>query len=198
MMHAVAAGLDQSEGVMPRVDVKEVGAKRLLHVVGKPEAEQVDVERHHRVDVFDRQHGVAKTERAGSETGNRTARTERRVVDFRAVKYLQTIAGRIAKRNQAANAPVVAERLRLGGNTNPALFPPRGCRPPPAARPARSRTAASRRARPIRTRHIPEPAQPLRVSRFFSDLGLNLSIFCSFEHRKMWPKPTTPGRPPRS
>src|SRR5882724_6618057 len=125
MMHAVAAGLDQREAVMPRVDVKEVGAKRLLHVVGKPEAEQVDVERHHRVDVFDRQHGVAKTERAGAETGNRTAWTERRVVDFRTVKYLQTIAGRIAKRNQTANTPVVSKRLRLGGNVNPGLFQPR-------------------------------------------------------------------------
>ena len=44
MMHAIAAALDQSEAMMPRIDVKEVGAKRLLHVVGKPEAEQVDVE----------------------------------------------------------------------------------------------------------------------------------------------------------
>src|SRR5216683_6584047 len=68
-----------------------------------------------------------------------------------------------------------------------------GCAPPPAGRPVRFLTAASRRARPIRTRHIPEPAQPLRASRFFSDLGLNLSIFCSFEHQKMWPKPTTRG-----
>src|SRR5229473_8316306 len=98
MMHAVVAGLDQSEAVMPRVDVKEVGAKRSLHVVGKRKAEQVDIERHHRVDVFDRQHRVAEAERTGAEAGNRTAGTERCVVDLGAVKYLQTIAGRIAKR----------------------------------------------------------------------------------------------------
>src|SRR5450432_4773724 len=73
MMHAVLAGLDQSEAVMPRVDVKEVGAKRPLHVVGKRKAEQVDIERHHRVDVLDRQHRVAEAERTGTETGNRTA-----------------------------------------------------------------------------------------------------------------------------
>src|SRR6266404_7264407 len=103
---------------MLRVDVKEVGSKRFLHIVAEPEAEQVDIKRHHRVDVFDRQHGVAKAERTGAETGNRTAWAERRVVDFRAVKYLQTIAGRITKRNQAANTPVVGERLRLGGNVN--------------------------------------------------------------------------------
>jgi len=68
---------------------------------------------------------VAKAERAGAETGNRTARTERRVVDFRAVIYLQTIAGRITKRNQAANTPVVSERVRFGGNVNLGLFQPR-------------------------------------------------------------------------
>src|SRR5260370_6964991 len=79
MMHAVAAGLDQSEAVMPRVDVKEVGAKRLLHVVAEPKAEQVDVERHHRVDVLDRQHGVAQSKRAGAETGHPTAGADLRI-----------------------------------------------------------------------------------------------------------------------
>src|SRR5450755_3104686 len=88
MMHAVLAGLDQSEAVMPRVDVKEVGAKRPLHVVGKRKAEQVDIERHHRVDVLDRQHRVAEAERTGAEAGNRTAGTERGVVDLGAVKCL--------------------------------------------------------------------------------------------------------------
>src|ERR1700692_1463723 len=73
MMHAVAAGLDQSEAVMPRVDVKEVGTKRFLHVVAEPKAEQVDVERNNSADVLDRQHGVAQSERRGAEAGNRTA-----------------------------------------------------------------------------------------------------------------------------
>src|SRR5712692_11490840 len=114
MMHAVLAGLDQSKAVMPRVDMKEVGAKRLLHVVAEPEAEHVDVERHHRVDVFDRQHGVSKAERTGAEAGNRTAGAERRIVDLGAVKCLETIARRIVKRNQAANASAICEHLRLG------------------------------------------------------------------------------------
>ena len=107
MMHAVAAGLDQSEAVMPRVDVKEVGTKRFLHVVAEPKAEQVDVERHHRVDVLDRQHGVAQSERPGAEAGNRTAGAKRRIVNLGAVKRLQPIARRVVKRNQAANAPVI-------------------------------------------------------------------------------------------
>src|SRR3984893_11456449 len=100
MMHAVVAGLDRGEAVMPRVDVKEVGAKRSLHIVGKPEAKEVDIERHHRVDVLDRQHRVAEAERTGAETGNRTAGTERGVVDLGAGTCLEAIAGRIAKRNQ--------------------------------------------------------------------------------------------------
>src|SRR5882757_2015950 len=100
MMHAVAAGLDQSETVMPRIDVEEIGAKRLLHVVAELKAEYVDIERHHRIDVFHRQHRVSKAERAGAKTGNRTARTERRVVDLGAVKCLEAIARGIAKRDQ--------------------------------------------------------------------------------------------------
>ena len=92
---------------MPRVDVKEIGAKRLLHVVAEPEAEQVDIERHHRVDVFDRQHRVAEAERTGAEAGNRTAGTKRRLVDLGAVKCLQAIARRIVKRNQRAHPPVI-------------------------------------------------------------------------------------------
>src|SRR3954470_17891644 len=82
MMHPVAAGLDQSETVMPRIDVEEIRAKRLLHVVAEAKAEHVDIERHHRVDVFHRQHGVSKPERAGAKTENRTARKERRLIDL--------------------------------------------------------------------------------------------------------------------
>src|SRR5258708_37287911 len=110
MMHAVLAGLDQSEAVMPRVDVKEVGAKRLLDVVAEPEAEHVDIERHHRVEVFDRQHGVAEAERTGAETGNRTAGTKRRVVDLGAGKLLQSIARGIAERNQPSNPSPICQR----------------------------------------------------------------------------------------
>src|SRR6266851_6247211 len=124
MMHAVLAGLDQSKAVMPRVDMKEVGAKRLLHVVAEPEAEHVDIERHHRVDVFNRQHGVSKAERTGAETGNRTAGVERGIVDLGAVKCLETIARWIAKRNQAANASAIRERLRLGCYIDFGLFEP--------------------------------------------------------------------------
>src|SRR6267142_2134378 len=97
MMHAVAAGLDQSETVMPRIDVEEIGAKRLLHVVAELEAQHVDIERHDRVDVFHREYRVSKPERAGAKTGNRAARKERRLVDLGAVKCLKTIARGIAK-----------------------------------------------------------------------------------------------------
>ena len=125
MMHAVLAGLDQRQRVMPRVDVKEIGAKRFQDIVGKPEAEHVDIERHHRIDIFDRQHGMAEPERTGAETGNRTAGEERRVVDLGAIKCLQPIAGGIAKRDQAADAPGIRQRLRLGDDVDPVLLQPR-------------------------------------------------------------------------
>src|SRR5579863_5123262 len=78
MMHAIAAGLDQSEAVMAGVDMKEVGAKRLLHVVAEAEPQYIDVEWHHRVDMLDRKHGVAEAERAGAEAGNRDFRLPHR------------------------------------------------------------------------------------------------------------------------
>src|ERR1700691_1372586 len=99
MMHAVAAGLDQSEAVMPCVDVKEAGAKRFLHVVAEPEAEQIDVERHHRIDIFNRQHGMAEAERTGAESRYRTAGAKRRLVDLSTIKCLEAIAAGIPKRN---------------------------------------------------------------------------------------------------
>ena len=45
-------------------------------------------------------------------------------VDLSAVKCFETIACRIAKRNQAANAPGVCERLRFGCNVDLGLFEP--------------------------------------------------------------------------
>ena len=124
MMHAVPAGLDQREAVMPRVDMEEVGAKRLFDVVGKSEAEHVDIERHHGFDVLDRQHGVPEAERAGAKARDRTSRHERRVVDLGAMKRFQPVAGGIAKRDQAADAPCVGQRLRLGRDLHAGLFQP--------------------------------------------------------------------------
>jgi hypothetical protein len=123
-MHAVAAGLDQSEAGMPRGDVKEIGAKRFLHVVAEPKAEQIEIERRHRIDNFNRQHVTAQAEGAGAETGNRTAGAKRRIVDLGAVKRLETVAGGIPERNQAANAPRVGERLRLGDSFDLGFFQP--------------------------------------------------------------------------
>jgi hypothetical protein len=40
---------------------------------------------------------MADAERAGAESGNRTARAERRIVDLGAVKCFEPIAGRILK-----------------------------------------------------------------------------------------------------
>src|SRR5438874_3578156 len=124
MMHAVATGFDQGEAVMPRIDVKEVGAKRLLHVIAETEPEQVDIERHHRVDVFHRQHRVPEPERTGAETGDRTAGFERHIVGLRTVKRCEAIAAGIAERNQGANPSCVGQRLRFGCHLDLGLFKP--------------------------------------------------------------------------
>ena len=64
--------------------------------------------------------------------------TERRVVDLGAVKRLQPIAGGIAKRNQAANAPGIGQCLRLGRDLRLRPFPAG-----PRAHPARRASATS-------------------------------------------------------
>ena len=48
------------------------------------------------------------------------------VVDLGAVKRLEPIAGGIAKRNQAAHAPRVGQRLRLGRDLDAGRFQPGG------------------------------------------------------------------------
>src|ERR1700730_9328702 len=111
---------------MARVDVEEIGAERLFDVIRESEAEQIDIERHHRVDIFHRQHGMAETERPGAEARDRTARLEWRLVDLGAVKRLQPIAGRVPKRNQRANAPLIRKRLRLGRDRDAFALQPRG------------------------------------------------------------------------
>src|ERR1700719_4885568 len=98
---------------MARVDVEEIGAERLLDIVGETEAKQVDIERHHLINAFNRQHDMAKPKRSGAEAGNRAARRKWRVVDFGAIKSLTAVAGGIVERNQRANAPCIRERLRL-------------------------------------------------------------------------------------
>ena len=61
---------------------------------------------------------MSEPERAGAETGDRSARHERRVVDLGAVKRLQPVAGRIVERNQAADAPRIGQRLRFGRDSD--------------------------------------------------------------------------------
>ena len=67
---------------------------------------------------------MAEAERAGAEAGDRAAGAERRVGDLGAIKCLEPIAGGIPERNQAANAPVIGERLRLGDNLDLGSFQP--------------------------------------------------------------------------
>ncbi len=68
---------------------------------------------------------MPEPERAGAETRNRSARRKGRIVDLRAVKGFQPVAGRIVKRNQAADAPGIGQRLRFGGDRHAGFFQPR-------------------------------------------------------------------------
>ena len=104
--------------------MEKIGAERFFDVVGKPEAEPVDIECHHRVDVLDRQHGMSDAERAGAETRDRAPRTEWRVVDLGAVECLEPVAAGIAKRDQAGDAPCVRQRPWLGRDGDPGRFQP--------------------------------------------------------------------------
>src|SRR5258705_3663361 len=112
MMHAVPAGLDQRQAVMPRVDMKEIGAKRLFDVVGEPEAQHVDIERHYGVDVLDRQYGMPEPERTGAETRDRSPRHKGRVVDLGAVQGLQPAAGGMPRPNQTLGTASVGPPAR--------------------------------------------------------------------------------------
>ena len=71
---------------------------------------------------------MPEPERAGAESRNRSSGHEGRIVDLGAVKGLQPVAGRIMKRNQAADAPGVGQRLRFGGDGHAGFFQPRGQR----------------------------------------------------------------------
>src|ERR1700730_14435132 len=113
MMHAVAAGLDQRQTVMPRVDVQKEGLEWRKDVIGQLEAEHIGVERHHGIDLPDRQHRVAQSERAGAKARDRAPRLERADIDVRAVKRLEPIAGRIVERNESGNKARVGEVRRL-------------------------------------------------------------------------------------
>src|SRR2546423_12119106 len=105
MMHAALAGLDHRKAVVPRIDMEEVGPERFCDVVAEPEAQQIDIERHHRIDVLHRQHGMPEAERAGAETGDVAAGPKWRGVDLGAPKCFEPVALGIAAWNQPAHAP---------------------------------------------------------------------------------------------
>src|SRR6185369_4388204 len=68
---------------------------------------------------------MPEPERTGAESRDRSSRRKRRVVDLGAVKRLQPVAGWIVKRNQAADAPGIGQRLWLGGDRHAGFFQPR-------------------------------------------------------------------------
>jgi hypothetical protein len=109
---------------MARVDVKEIGAKRSLDVVGQAEAEHVHIKGHDRFYVCDSQHDMTEAERPGAKARDRTARAERRIVDFGAMERLQPVPGRITKRDQRANSSRIGQRPRLRRYSNLRAFQP--------------------------------------------------------------------------
>ena len=124
MMHAVAAGLDQGQTVMPRVDVEEKSVKRLLHVVAEPESPA----RRHRTASPRRcsppsaRRGRARAGRCESRRSNGPEGT-----GYRRSRRRKTPRGdcpRDRETKSAADAPVVGERARLGRDFDFRRFEP--------------------------------------------------------------------------
>src|ERR1700747_1753322 len=122
MMDPSGAGLYKGEAVVTRIDMKEIGFKRLQDVVAKLETQNVTVERDHVVNALNIEYRVSHSKRTGTETGDRSPRFERIARDLRAVKHFDAIASRIMKQNQIHHAPLVSERARPTRDLDTVVF----------------------------------------------------------------------------
>ncbi len=121
VMHAAHRCRDESDAVVARVDVHEIGLQRRDHEVADAKAEQVLVEGQGSVDVWDGQKGVSHTLRAGAETGNVAAGLEGGVGDVGAMEDFQAVAGRVSEGDQVRHTTLV---ISTGGVASSTSLPP--------------------------------------------------------------------------
>jgi hypothetical protein len=105
----VDPAFDESDAVMARIDVEEIGRKRPQPIIAELEAEHVLVKRHHIGDALEMHHHVPHAQRTGAKAGNVAAGLERIAGGFRAVKNLQPVAGGIVEHDQIRHVSLVGE-----------------------------------------------------------------------------------------
>ena len=115
-------GLDESEAVVARVEMKEIGFERPHEIIAEPEAQHVGIERQHRVDPLRGEHGVPHAERTGAKAGNRASGPEWVGGNFGAVKGLETVADRIGKHDQIGDAALIRQRARAARHSHAVGF----------------------------------------------------------------------------
>src|ERR1700722_1912747 len=97
-MDSVLAALDERERVMAWIDVHKVGRERIGVVIRGAEAEHILIERQqllHRSFAINVERRVTDAERAGAESGDRSAGLEWLARYFGAMKELNTVTVRI-------------------------------------------------------------------------------------------------------
>src|SRR6516162_890918 len=116
VMDHVDAALDESDAVMARIDVEEIGRERAQPVVADLEFEDVLIERHHLGDALEMHHPVAHAERAGAEAGNVAAGLERIGGGLSAVEDFEPVAGGIVEHDQVFDVALAGKRARAARN----------------------------------------------------------------------------------
>ena len=101
MMDAVRAGVDESEAVVARIEMKEIGLEGPQNIVAQPEAEDVGIERHDVIEPGRREYRVSHAERTGAEAGDGASRLERLGRELGAVERFEPVADRVGEKRSA-------------------------------------------------------------------------------------------------
>lgn len=110
MMHAVGAGIDESQAVVAGIEMEEISFEWPQDVVAETKTEDVRIERHDQIEPRRGQDRMPHAERSGSETGDRPPRPKRFRRELSAKECLKPIANRIGEDDQIANAAFFRQR----------------------------------------------------------------------------------------
>src|SRR5690606_4427657 len=97
------------ETVVTLVHMEEVERIRLQAVVRDAETEQVPVEPEQAIDVLGMKNGMTHSHRPGLETGDRTARLERLLINMRPAEELDVVTVWIGEADQPAHVTLVGQ-----------------------------------------------------------------------------------------
>jgi hypothetical protein len=108
VVHRALWAFYQSETVMPRINVQEVGRDWTTDEVADAKTKQITIEGEGHVDAWDHEQYVAHAQWAGAEAGNVAPGPEWRIGHLRTVERFQPVADRISKGDQAAHAALIS------------------------------------------------------------------------------------------